>query len=47
MRLDASAAAEAERFMAGVYGAMLAARAFDDPRRFTSIVEAFIERVRA
>jgi TetR/AcrR family transcriptional repressor of nem operon len=47
MRLDASAEVEAERFMAGVYGAMLAARAFDDPRRFTSIVEAAIARVRS
>ena len=47
MRLEASAALEAERFMAGVYGAMLAARAFDDPRRFSSVVEAFIARIRA
>lgn len=33
--------------MTGVYGAMLAARAFDDPERFSVIVAAFIDRVRA
>ena len=47
MRLEASAAVEAETFMAGVYGAMLAARAFDDPARFSAIVAACIDRIRA
>lgn len=47
MRLDRPAAAEAETFMAAVYGAMLAARAFDDPGRFSAIVEASIRRIRA
>ena len=45
MRLEASPAVEAETFMAGVYGAMLAARAFDDPQRFNIIVEASIKRI--
>lgn len=47
MRLEGSPAVEAQRFMASVYGAMLIARAFDDPERFRVIVEAFIDRVRA
>ena len=47
MRLDAAPAVEADTFMAAVYGAMLAARAFDDPRRFSVIVEAAIHRLGA
>lgn len=47
MKLNSSPALEAESFMAAVYGAMLAARAFDDPRRFHVIVEASIARIRA
>jgi len=47
MKLAGPPAVEAESFMAAVYGAMLAARAFDDPRRFSIIVEAFIARIRA
>ncbi|UYY59920.1 TetR/AcrR family transcriptional regulator [Sphingomonas sp. S2-65] len=47
MKLDASPAVEAETFMAAVYGAMLVARAFDDPERFEVIVQAFIHRVQA
>jgi TetR/AcrR family transcriptional repressor of nem operon len=47
MRIEASPAVEAETFMAGVYGAMLLARAFDDPRKFNIIVEASIDRIRA
>jgi len=47
MRIAASPAVEAETFMAGVYGAMLLARAFDDPQRFNIIVDAFIDRIRA
>ncbi|QNQ11439.1 TetR/AcrR family transcriptional regulator [Sphingomonas alpina] len=47
MKLAASPTIEAETFMAAVYGAMLAARAFDDPHRFNRIVEAFIQRIRA
>jgi hypothetical protein len=37
---------EAQNFLAAVYGAMLAARAFDDPVRFSAIVEAFLRRIR-
>lgn len=33
--------------MAVVYGAMLAARTFDDPQRFSTIVEASIDRISA
>lgn len=47
MRLEAPAAVEAETFMAAVYGAMLAARAFDDPERFSVIVASSIQRLRA
>jgi TetR/AcrR family transcriptional repressor of nem operon len=47
MKLGAAPALEAETFMAAVYGAMLAARAFDDPRRFHVIVEASVARLRA
>jgi TetR/AcrR family transcriptional repressor of nem operon len=47
MRLGASPAEEAEIFMATVYGAMLVARAFNDPARFGAIVEAAIQRLRA
>ncbi|USU05605.1 TetR/AcrR family transcriptional regulator [Sphingomonadaceae bacterium OTU29LAMAA1] len=46
MRLEQSPRAETENFMAAVYGAMLVARAFDDPTRFAAIVESLIERVR-
>jgi len=46
MQLDDTAAIEAQNFLAAVYGAMLAARAFDDPRKFGAIVEAFIRRIR-
>jgi TetR/AcrR family transcriptional repressor of nem operon len=47
MKLAGSPAMEADIFMASVYGAMLAARAFDDPQRFTTIVEQSIDRIRA
>jgi len=46
MKLDSAPAIEAETFLAGVYGAMLAARAFDDPERFSIIIDAFIHRIR-
>lgn len=46
MRLEDTPAVEAETFLAAVYGAMLTARAFDDPTRFSVIVEAFIRRIR-
>lgn len=36
---------EAGIFMAGVYGAMLAARAFDDPHRFKAVVDAATGRL--
>jgi len=47
IRLAQSPEAEAEVFLAGVYGAMLAARAFDDPQRFTLVVDAATARVLA
>jgi TetR/AcrR family transcriptional repressor of nem operon len=46
MRLPQSARDETENFMAAVYGAMLIARAFDDPTRFAAIVESLIARIR-
>lgn len=36
---------EADAFMSAVYGAMLSARAFADPRRFASITETLLARV--
>lgn len=47
MRLEETPAVEAEIFLAAVYGAMLTARAFDDPTKFNVIVEAFLRRIRA
>jgi TetR/AcrR family transcriptional repressor of nem operon len=47
VHLDASPDIEAQAFMASVYGAMLAARAFNDPQRFHVIVEALFRRIRA
>ncbi|PTE10745.1 TetR/AcrR family transcriptional regulator [Mesorhizobium helmanticense] len=47
VRLEASPDVEAQAFMAAVYGAMLAARAFDDPERFNVIVETLFRRIRA
>lgn len=46
MRLQDTPEAEAEALMAAVYGAMLAARAWDDPGRFTAIVDASLRRIR-
>jgi TetR/AcrR family transcriptional repressor of nem operon len=46
MRLETSPELESENFMAAVYGAMLVARAFDDPDRFSTIVESLIQRIR-
>ena len=46
VNLEASPDVEAQAFMATVYGAMLAARAFDDPQRFNVIVEALFRRIR-
>lgn len=45
MVLKESAAVEAEIFVAAVYGAMLAARAFDGPTRFSVVIEAAIRRI--
>ena len=45
VHLEASPEIEAQAFMAAVYGAMLAARAFDDPERFHVIVEALFRRI--
>ncbi|WP_442581021.1 TetR/AcrR family transcriptional regulator [Mesorhizobium sp. ASY16-5R] len=47
VHLDASPDIEAQAFMASVYGAMLAARAFNDPQRFHVIVETLFRRIRA
>jgi len=47
MRLQGSAKLEADVFMATVYGAMLASRAYDDPDRFAAITEGAIQRIRA
>jgi TetR/AcrR family transcriptional repressor of nem operon len=46
IHLDTAPRLEAENFMAAVYGAMLVARAFDDPARFSTIVESLVEGVR-
>jgi TetR/AcrR family transcriptional repressor of nem operon len=46
MRLENTPAIEAQNFLAAVYGAMLSARAFDDPGKFSAIVEAFVRRIR-
>ena len=46
VNLEASPDVEAQAFMAAVYGAMLAARAFDDPERFNVIVETLFRRIR-
>lgn len=46
MRLENTPAIEAQNLLAAVYGAMLAARAFDDPGKFSAIVEAFVRRIR-
>jgi TetR/AcrR family transcriptional repressor of nem operon len=47
VHIEASPAVEAQAFMAAVYGAMLAARAHDDPERFNMIVETLFRRIRA
>lgn len=46
MRLENTPTIEAQNFLAAVYGAMLAARAFDDPGKFSAIVDAFVRRIR-
>ncbi len=43
--LDASAAVEAKSLMATVHGAMLAARAFGDPKTFHAIVQPALTRL--
>ncbi|MGH8445449.1 MAG: TetR/AcrR family transcriptional regulator [Solimonas sp.] len=44
-RLQGSAAAEAKAFLATVHGAMLAARALDEPRTFQAIVQPAIRKL--
>ncbi|MFZ0869083.1 MAG: TetR/AcrR family transcriptional regulator [Rhodanobacter sp.] len=44
-QLQGSARQEAEAFMAMVYGAMLAARAYGDPRVFSDIVASGLKRL--
>lgn len=46
MRLERTPEIEAQTFMAGVYGAMLTARAFGDPQRFDCVVDGLIDRIR-
>ena len=46
IRLERSLKRETESFMGAVYGAMLVARAFEDPDRFAAIVESVIARIR-
>ena len=36
---------EAERFMASIYGAMLAARVFGEPERFKRMARTFVEKL--
>lgn len=45
MRLDAPPEAEAEALLSTIYGAMLVARAFDDPARFPAIAQSAVERL--
>lgn len=40
-----SSAEEADAFMSAIYGAMLSARAFGDPGRFTVITETLLSRI--
>ncbi|RKK02550.1 TetR family transcriptional regulator [Pseudoroseomonas wenyumeiae] len=40
-----SPAEEADAFMSAIYGAMLSARAFGEPERFTAITETLLSRV--
>lgn len=46
LRLEAPPQAEAQGFLAAVYGGMLIARAFADPNRFAVVVDGFMQRVR-
>ena len=46
-QLRGSAAVEAQAFMSTVHGAMLTARAFDNPQAFASIAQAAIKRLTA
>jgi len=45
VKLVASPEDEADAFMSAIYGAMLSARAFEDPTRFVSITETLLSRV--
>lgn len=45
LRFTGTAKAEAEAFMASVHGAMLSARAYDDPRIFGVITHPLLERL--
>ncbi|WP_424136219.1 TetR/AcrR family transcriptional regulator [Roseomonas chloroacetimidivorans] len=40
-----SPAEEADAFMSAIYGAMLSARAFGEPERFTAITETLLSRI--
>lgn len=44
-RLMGPASAEAEAFMSIVYGAMLTARAYEDPKKFPEIVQGGLQRL--
>jgi len=43
--LSGAVADEADAFMSAVYGAMLSARAFADPRRYAMIVDTLLSRM--
>ena len=45
VKLVGSPEEEADAFMSAIYGAMLSARAFEDPGRFVSITETLLSRV--
>jgi TetR/AcrR family transcriptional repressor of nem operon len=46
-RLKGAASAEAESFMSTVYGAMLTARAYGEPAKFSQIVQGALRRLLA
>ena len=47
LKLSATAHIEAEGFMATIYGAMLSARAYGDPKMFAVITAPLLERLSA
>jgi TetR/AcrR family transcriptional repressor of nem operon len=47
LKLSGSAKSEAEVFMAAVHGAMISARAYNDPKAFKSIIKPVLNRLKA